>query len=167
MSKMTRRQVLGIAAAGVAMLGFGLMPYTFTGRLNQAAAFNSSRAEMVVYRSPTCGCCAGWADHMEEAGFQTTHQVVDDMATIKEQHNIPQELLSCHTTLVDGYIVEGHVPTEAVQRLLSERPNIAGIAVPGMPLGTPGMEANGIQEPYTVYAFDEQGQISTFAEYDF
>ncbi len=167
MSKLTRQQVLGVFIAGAALVGMSTATYLSAGSSKTADAFDSSGIEMVVYRSPTCGCCEGWADRMEAEGFQASHQVVEDIATVKQQYGIPDRLLSCHTTMADGYIIEGHVPTEAVQRLLIEKPDIAGIAVPGMPLGTPGMEANGIQESYTVFAFDGQGQTNVFAEYNF
>ena len=167
MSKLTRRQLLGVVISGTALVGISSATYLGVGSSKTAEAFDSSDVEMVVYRSPTCGCCAGWTEHMEAEGFQISHQVVEDIAAVKQQHGIPEQLLSCHTTLVGGYIIEGHVPTDAVQRLLSERPDVAGIAVPRMPLGTPGMETNGIQESYTVFAFDGKGQTNVFAEYNF
>jgi hypothetical protein len=121
-------------------------------------------AAMIVYRDPSCGCCTAWADIARQAGYQVT--VVDhpDMAAIKRQYGVPHELLSCHTTIVHGYAIEGYVPMEDVQRLLKEPPSgLKGIAVAGMPLGSPGMEVpDGTREPFEVMAFDANGQVTAF-----
>ena len=91
---------------------------------------------------------------MRDAGFQVNDQITEDMTAVKEQYGVPDNLKSCHTTIVDGYVVEGHIPAEDVARLLTEKPDIAGIAVPGMPIGSPGMESGNYVEPYTVFAFE-------------
>lgn len=121
-------------------------------------------AAMTVYRDPSCGCCEAWAGIAREGGYQVT--VVDhpDMPAIKRQYAVPDELFSCHTTVVEGYAIEGHVPLEDVKRLLAERPaQLKGIAVAGMPLGSPGMEVpDGTRQPFHVMAFDGAGEISTF-----
>ena len=94
----------------------------------------------VAYKAPGCGCCEGWAEHMREAGFDIKMVEDQDLAIRKIRHGITSELASCHTALIDGYVVEGHVPANVVQKLLNERPDgVSGIAVPGMPVGTPGM----------------------------
>lgn len=98
---------------------------------------------VTVYKSPTCGCCSEWAGHMEAAGFPVETVDVADLAAVKAEHGIPARFGSCHTAVVDGYAVEGHVPAEDVKRLLAERPAAAGLAVPGMPVGSPGMETPG------------------------
>ena len=119
-----------------------------------------------MYRDPGCGCCLSWAGHVEE-GMEAKVASVDsnDMAAIKTARGVPQELWSCHTMEVDGYIIEGHVPAEAVAKLLRERPaGVAGLAVPGMPLGSPGMEAGNRIQPYDVIAFGPTGQ-SVFASF--
>ena len=121
--------------------------------------------EINVFRSPTCGCCGLWIEHMREAGFQVNDQITEDMTAIKEQYGVPENLKSCHTTVVDGYVVEGHIPAEDVARLLTEKPDIAGIAVPGMPIGSPGMESGNYVEPYTVFAFENDGSTATCAEH--
>lgn len=119
-----------------------------------------------VYKSPTCGCCANWVTHLQQHGFTTRVTETDDVAAIKAQRGIPARVQSCHTAVVDGYVIEGHVPAADVQRLLKERPAVVGIAVPGMPIGSPGMEVPG-QKPqkYDVVAFDKQGQTRVFASH--
>src|SRR5688500_15551403 len=96
--------------------------------------------EIVVYKTPTCGCCGRWVDHMKANGFTATVKDTVDLAPIKKRLGVPPSMVSCHTTVVNGYVVEGHVPAEAVRKLLKERPAIVGIAAPGMPAGSPGME---------------------------
>ncbi len=121
---------------------------------------------VMVYKSPTCGCCGAWADHLRANGFRVQEQNVSDIMAVKAKYGVPSELTSCHTAIVDGYVVEGHVPANEVQRLLTERPKIKGIAVPGMPVGSPGMEVPGMSpEPFNVVAFDAEGNTSVFAEY--
>ena len=117
----------------------------------------------VVYKSPTCGCCAKWVDHLEAAGFEVETRDVSNLSTIKAQYGVERRFSSCHTALIDGYVVEGHVPIEHVERLLEERPDVAGIAVPGMPIGSPGMEGPN-PEPYEVLSFDRAGNTSVFAQ---
>lgn len=104
---------------------------------------------------------------MEENGFATRVENVNNLAPIKQNHQIPAQLQSCHTAIVDGYIIEGHVPAADIERLLTERPDIAGLAVPGMPVGSPGMEAAGAaNQPFDVVAFDKEGQMYVFASYN-
>ena len=122
-------------------------------------------SEITVFRSPTCGCCGKWIEHAEAAGFQVKDEITEDMSAIKQQYGVPQSLTSCHTTIVGDYVVEGHIPAEDVQRLLTEKPDVAGIAVPGMPIGSPGMESGDYTEPYTVFSFTESGETATFAEH--
>ncbi|WP_084606892.1 DUF411 domain-containing protein [Leptolyngbya iicbica] len=122
-------------------------------------------AELTVFRSPTCGCCSLWIDHMKEAGFTVRDEVTEDMTAIKQEYGLPQNLASCHTTIANGYVIEGHIPAADVQRLLTEKPDIAGIAVPGMPIGSPGMESGNYVEPYTVFSFTDTGETAAFAEH--
>lgn len=121
-------------------------------------------AAMTVYRDPSCGCCGAWADIAREAGYQVTLLDDSDMAAVKLRLGVPAGLASCHTALVDGYVVEGHVPLDQVDRLLRERPaDIKGIAVPGMPIGSPGMEVpDGTREQFQVIAFDQAGETSIY-----
>jgi len=118
---------------------------------------------MTVYKSPTCGCCGDWVDHMREAGFEVVVRDTAGMAAVKTSLGVPAALGSCHTATVDGYVVEGHVPAAVVRRVLEERPAVAGVAVPGMPIGSPGMEVPGrIPEPFDVFAFTADGQGSVY-----
>ena len=126
----------------------------------------SGITEMTVYRSPSCGCCGVWVDHAEKHGFKIKDIKTEEMETIKQQHNVPVELASCHTTIIDGYVMEGHIPADDIKRFLAKKPNnLVGLAVPGMPIGTPGMEARDIKQPFQVLAFNEQGKVEVFKEY--
>lgn len=120
---------------------------------------------VLVYKTATCGCCNGWVEHMEEAGFTVDARDVRDLMSVKRDAGVPVDHSSCHTALVDGYVVEGHVPADVVKRLLAERPELAGIAVPGMPIGSPGMEGPNPQ-PYRVLGFDGRGGSVIYAEVD-
>ena len=117
---------------------------------------------ITVYKSPTCGCCAKWVDHLEESGFDVRAIDTHETAKMKMRYGVPGDLSSCHTALVDGYVVEGHVPAEEIKKMLAEDPEIAGLAVPGMPMGSPGMEGSRT-DPYNVIAFTKDGQRSVFA----
>ena len=117
-----------------------------------------------VFKSPTCGCCSKWVTHLERAGFTVRTTNVEDIGAVKTRHKVPGAVESCHTAVVDGYVVEGHVPADDVKRMLKERPAIAGIGVRGMPVGSPGMEVEGVPaQRYNVLAFDKAGKTSTFA----
>ncbi|MDX1420823.1 MAG: DUF411 domain-containing protein [Rubricoccaceae bacterium] len=106
---------------------------------------------VTVYKTPTCGCCALWVEHLEGEGFPVETVDLPSLDGVKQQYGVPDSLASCHTGVVDGYVVEGHVPAEDVRRLLRERPEAGGLAVPGMPVGSPGMEVpDGRTEPYAV-----------------
>jgi hypothetical protein len=103
-----------------------------------------------LYKNPQCGCCEGYADYLRDNGFAVTVQSTHDLPLLHRQYGVPEPLVGCHTTLVDGYVVEGHVPIDAVLRLLSERPDIKGISLPGMPAGSPGM-SGAKTAPFTIY----------------
>ena len=122
--------------------------------------------EMTVYRSPSCGCCGVWVDHAKKHGFKIEDIKTEEMEAIKQQHNVPAELASCHTTIIDGYVMEGHIPADDIKRFLAEKPDdLIGLAVPGMPIGTPGMEARDIKQPFQVLAFNDKGEVEVFKEY--
>ena len=108
--------------------------------------------ELYVTKTPTCGCCAGWVDIAGERGFKVAVTDTDDYEKMKRDANVPSKMQACHTTRVGRYVVEGHVPFEAIEKLMSERPNIDGIAVPGMPMGSPGM-GNDPEAVYAVFAY--------------
>ena len=151
MDRMTRRQLLGVFSMIAAT---GLRP-------------SAQKATAVqVFKDPTCGCCALWVEHLRKAGFAATVTDVDDMTAIKAKHRVPSQARSCHTALVGGYVVEGHVPAADVQRMLTQQPAIVGIAVPGMPIGSPGMEVAGMKpQPYDVLAFNKLGETHVFASH--
>ncbi len=115
-----------------------------------------------VYKSATCGCCSKWVEHLRAAGFTVEATNVADINLYKQKHGVPPQLASCHTALVDGYVIEGHVPADDVIKLLRERPEIMGIAVPGMPMGSPGMESPNPQYFETI-AFNSAGPAAVFA----
>jgi hypothetical protein len=119
-----------------------------------------------VFKSPTCGCCSKWVDHLRANDFAVRATDTDQVDAIKSKHGVPMALRSCHTALVGGYVLEGHVPAADVARLLKERPQIVGLAVGGMPVGSPGMEVPGRPaDPYDVVAFDQAGRTTVFREY--
>lgn len=117
-----------------------------------------------VYKTPTCGCCAKWVDHMKANGFEAQVQDLQDTSPIRAKLGVPDQLASCHTARVGRYVIEGHIPAESVHRLLKERPTtVVGLAVPGMPMGSPGMEVpGGYKQPYAVLTFDRNGHTTVF-----
>lgn len=117
-----------------------------------------------VYKTPTCGCCVKWIDHLEQAGFIVESETLGNVNPVKAANGVPPKLASCHTAIVDGYVVEGHVPADIISRLLAEKPDIAGVAVPGMPVGSPGMEMGARKDPYQVISFDDEGGLAVYAE---
>jgi hypothetical protein len=121
--------------------------------------------EITVYRSPTCGCCGKWLEHMKKNGFTVKDIKTEEMDKIKQQYGVPKNLQSCHTGVVEGYVIEGHVPAADVRDLLKKHPDAAGLSVPGMTVGTPGMEMGGKKDPFDVVEFDKQGHARTFHEY--
>ena len=126
----------------------------------------ANRPNMTMHRSPTCGCCGAWAAYIRRAGFSITIVNESDLAPIKSRAGVPDALQSCHTAFIDGYVVEGHVAVEAIEKMLSERPAITGIAVPEMPTGSPGMEIPMMKpEPFKVIAFSQMGSSETFMDY--
>ncbi len=131
------------------------------GELQRAGG--AAKPSVSVWKTATCGCCALWVEHMRKNGFEAAVVDVPDLDPIKRKLGVPANLASCHTALVNGFIVEGHIPADAVRRLLKERPAVAGIAVPGMPAGSPGMEVpGGYKQPYAIVAFDKGGRQSVF-----
>jgi hypothetical protein len=116
--------------------------------------------EAIVFKSPTCGCCGNYIEYMEEQGYKVKKVNVQDLTEIKERYNIPQDMQSCHTTLIGDYFVEGHVPIESVEKLLTEKPDVDGIALPAMPSGSPGMPGEQTGE-FTVYSITD-GKASAF-----
>ncbi|MEN8180390.1 MAG: DUF411 domain-containing protein [Pseudomonadota bacterium] len=122
----------------------------------------ANAADVVVYKSPTCGCCKHWVSHLKENGFTVEVHNRRNMNPIKSELGVPRHLQSCHTAKVGDYVVEGHVPAEEIRRLLKEKPAVKGLAVPGMPMGSPGMEGPR-QDPYDVLTFQESGKTAVYA----
>jgi hypothetical protein len=122
--------------------------------------------EIVVSKDPTCGCCTGWVDHLRQAGFSANVIETSEINRVKVRLGVPQDLASCHTAEIGGYVIEGHVPADAIKRLLTEKPAGKGLAVAGMPMGSPGMEMDGMTpETYEVVLFGPSGR-TTFARYE-
>ena len=134
------------------------------GWLLVAAPAQAEGEKVTVYKSPTCGCCTKWVEHLEAHGFEVTAENRSDMNALKDGNSIPRHMRSCHTAFVDGYVIEGHVPAADVKRLLAERPEVAGLAVPEMPIGSPGMEGPN-PEPYDVLTFGGKAGNSVFASH--
>ena len=128
--------------------------------------FAQAPTPIAVVRDPGCGCCMNWVAHLEKAGFKATVAESSDMDGVKDARGVPAQARSCHTATVGGYVIEGHVPAADVRRLLAERPAIAGLAVAGMPAGSPGMEVPGVAvQPFDVLAFDKAGKTRVFASH--
>jgi len=125
--------------------------------LGKFALADAQDAPLVsVYKSPACGCCGEWMKHMRANGFRVETREIADVAPVRRRYGVPDELASCHTAVVGGYAIEGHVPASDIQRLLRDRPKVRGLAVPGMVAGSPGME-QGAPQPYATLAFDDRG----------
>lgn len=152
---MNRRHVL---SAGLGLLGAGLaMPLSA-----------QSRPLVQVVKDPDCGCCGAWIQVMQNAGFETDVRNAswEALASYKAANGIREDMASCHTAKVDGYVIEGHVPPADVRRLLAERPRAVGLAVPGMPYGSPGMGPETEREAYSVYLIHKDGRAEVFSQYD-
>ncbi|HEX5818061.1 MAG TPA: DUF411 domain-containing protein [Gemmatimonadales bacterium] len=143
---------LVLAAALVATLGAAAAPTT------------AAPPSIVVYKSPSCGCCKAWMDYLTKNGFKVTGKDMDNVQPVKDDVGLPAKLASCHTAIVDGYVVEGHVPAADIKRLLQERPKIVGLSAPGMPPSSPGMDQPG-KVPYDVIAFDAKGNTTVYAKH--
>lgn len=127
-------------------------------------ASTANATEILVHKTQLCGCCTLWVDHLEAEGFDVEVEDHENLTSVKAAHGVPLPLQSCHTAIVDGYVIEGHVPAEDIRRLLEERPDAIGLAVPGMPLGSPGMEVDGRKQPYEVILFSQNEQ-AVFAKH--
>lgn len=121
------------------------------------AAFAEPRGRIRVHKDPDCGCCSGWVQHLQSGGFAVQVEETHALASIRKRLGVPDNLAACHTAEIDGYVIEGHVPAVAIRRLLEERPVAAGLAVPGMPVGSPGMEG-GQPQKYAAILFGKDGQ---------
>ena len=155
---MSRRAWLGVAAGGAVVTLLGERWW----RTANPAVLAADATPITVYASPTCNCCHKWVKHLERNSFLVTVENLADVTTVKRRIGVPEGLWSCHTAMVAGYAVEGHVPADVILKLLRERPAFAGIAAPGMPAGAPGMEGAG-KDAYDILAFDKDGQTQVYA----
>ena len=121
--------------------------------------------EIVVYKNPECGCCKKWVKYLKSNNYNVIEKNTRNVLAEKKRLGVPEKLAACHTAIIDGYVVEGHVTDRDIKRLLLFRPDIKGIAVPGMPIGTPGMESGNTKEPYNVMSFDKQGKVDVFVKH--
>lgn len=147
-----------LAAAG------GAIWYIIGNYYARQAEPKTNDTEVVMYKNPGCQCCDRWADYMRDNGFTVTTNEAPNLPAIKAEHSVPKEMTACHTAFVGGYVVEGHVPAGDIKRLLNERPKVAGLAVPGMPAGSPGMNTVP-EDPFYVYIFDNLGASRVFAKH--
>ena len=129
------------------------------------ACAQATAATIEVTKSPNCGCCAQWVEYLRINGFTVRVTDTEDLNPVAHRHGVPDELRSCHTATVEGYALEGHVPVADIRRLLDERPQAAGLAVPGMPIGSPGMEQGDRRQPYATILFHRDGRQQVFARH--
>lgn len=122
-------------------------------------------ASMTVHKSASCGCCAKWVEHVQKHGFEVKVVNVDDIMAVKAKAGIPDKLASCHTTMVGGYVIEGHVPAADIKKLLASKPKAKGLAVPGMPMGSPGMEHGDHKQPFQTLLIKPDGSTVVFARH--
>lgn len=118
--------------------------------------------EFVVYKNPNCGCCTKWVDHMEKNGFKLTIKAVEDLDVFKDKLGVPEDLRSCHTAVYGDYVFEGHIPASSIKKFLDSKSQSLGLAVPDMPVGSPGMEMGNHREEYEVFIFDKNGKSKVF-----
>jgi len=135
-----------------------------TAAARTAPAVDPAKPVVTVYKDPSCGCCKNWIEHLIKHGYRVDAKDTPAMAEVKRTLGVPDAMTSCHTAVVNGYLIEGHVPAADIDKLLATRPRIAGLAVPGMPMGSPGMEGGRAQH-YQVLSFDKNGKTKVFASY--
>ena len=145
---------------GIVLAVLGVGGYVYFGPLASA-----DLPTVTVFKSPSCNCCAEWVTHMREQGFPVEIQSRFNVKPVKRKVGVPSSLAACHTAVVNNYVVEGHVPAKDVKQLLRENPKVRGLSVPGMPVGSPGMERGNRVEPYKVLTFTPAGDTTVFARY--
>ena len=149
---MRRRTLLALAAAGTAFAAWPVVAKVLLPTIE-------------VFKNPACGCCGAWVDHLKTSGFSVKVHETPDTSPIRKRHGIPDEFGSCHTGVIAGYAIEGHVPALDIKRLLTQMPVAAGLSVPGMPVGAPGMETGARRDPFQVLLIHKVGRSSVFASY--
>ena len=127
----------------------------------------SEQPYIKVFYNPTWGCCKKWWNHLEKEGFEVENVEINDLSAIKKRYGISDVLTSCHTAIINDYVIEGHVPAKDIKRLLKEKSDIIGLSVPGMPAGSPGMEQGGIEESFNIYAIHKDGSLKVYQRYWF
>lgn len=157
-------RVAGVAILSIAISAWGYATVDDNAE-HGAHAVSAAAHTITVFKDPNCGCCKEWITHLRKHGFTVIARDTSDMGGIKATARVPRQLYSCHTGFVNGYVVEGHVPAADVQKMLRDKPKIAGIAVAGMPAGSPGMEVPGRVDRYVVMAYSRDGSTSVFARH--
>jgi hypothetical protein len=147
------------------LLSIATAPALAAGPWDTAKRGHSGSRDITVYRSPTCECCKDWLAHLRKHGFKVTDVSDRDMVVVKTELGLPMQLASCHTAVIGDYVIEGHVPADDIKRLVAEKSTLAGLAVPGMPTGAPGMQVGNKQDPFAVQAFDRAGNIEVYSQY--
>lgn len=151
--------ILGIIFCLVALPSWAVNPVWLEGKTDD-------RYDITVYRSASCGCCKGWIDHLKEHNFDVKDITVDDVNQFKRQFNVPQQAASCHTAIVNGVTIEGHVPAQDIKRLLKDKGDIRLLTVPAMPSGTPGMDTPGApRDQFRVYSVNEADEVGIYRTY--
>jgi hypothetical protein len=144
-----------------AMLAGGVLP------LLPAALMAATQPQITVYKTAGCGCCKDWIAHLEQHGFTVLEQDVPGTGPYRERYGVPRALASCHTAVIEGYAIEGHVPADEIKRLITEKPKARGLSVPGMPVGSPGMEVRGERrDAFDVVLFDDDGRREVYRHYE-
>ncbi|WP_290651541.1 DUF411 domain-containing protein [Aquisalimonas sp.] len=168
MQVMKRSRFSAVLYIGVALLIGAALALAWAATATAPATSGSPSALVTVYKTPQCGCCTAWVDYMRDEGFDVeAHDVgQQELNAIKQEAGLQRKLASCHTAFVEGYVVEGHVPAEDVRRLLADRPEVDGIAVPGMPIGSPGMEMGNRRDAYEVFTFANGEKMDAFASHN-
>ena len=164
-----RKSVVILAMVGI----FYWLPFTGSNALAQKSVWDKETApfylgakQVTVYRSPYCSCCEGWVEHMQKHGFKIKDDIkTEEMEAIKQEYKVPQQMTSCHTAIIDGYVMEGHVPADDIKRFIAQSPKQNGLSVPAMPSGTPGMEMGNQKDPFAVVSFNRDGEAEIFQEY--
>lgn len=146
-----RRTMLGLLAAAIPAA---------------ACAKPAKAAELKIFKSPYCGCCGAWVDHVKASGLRTVVHEMEDVTPMARKLGVPDAMRSCHTAVIDGYFVEGHVPAADIRKLLRERPKARGLAVPGMPIGSPGMEQGGRRDAFDTLIVDRNGASRVFTRHN-
>lgn len=155
-----RRGAVSLFALAL-LLGAGSLAVTGA----RVRAAQQALPEVLVYKTPTCGCCGKWVEHLRANGFKVNVVERDDLGDIRRDWKVPRTLASCHTARIGRYVIEGHVPAADIRRLLASQPRVDGLSVPGMPIGSPGMEQGDTVEPYDVLAFNAAGETTVFARH--